>query len=177
MVEVVYFVAASVDGYIAGPTGDLDWLQPFQQGAEDYGYADFYASVDVRLEGSRTYEFELALPEWPAPDKPTIVFTQRDLRVAHDSVQLTREDVDTVMQRLEQQGMRRAWLVGGGELATAFRARGLITRYIISLVPVVLGAGIPLTAPLNRVDALHLTRSRTYPSGIVQLTYDLPTAP
>ncbi len=176
MVEVVYFVASSLDGYIAGPTGELDWLTPFQQGPDDYGYAEFYASVDVRLEGSRTYEFELELPEWPSPDKPTIVFTRRKLRVAHESVQLVPDDVDVVMHRLERQGVRRAWLVGGSELATAFRSRGLITRYIVSVIPVVLGAGIPLAAPLNRVDILQLAGSRTFPSGIVQLTYDVPVA-
>lgn len=81
MLEVVYYVAASLDGYIATDDGGVDWLAPFQSAKEDHGTGDLYSSVDALLMGSHTYEFALELGQWPSPDKPSWVFTRRDLRL------------------------------------------------------------------------------------------------
>jgi dihydrofolate reductase len=77
-----------------------------------------------------------------------------------------------VVAEMKARGLRRAWLVGGGKLAAAFRAERLITEHIVSIVPVLLGAGIPLFDGAVRVDELRLKSSRTYPNGIVQLRYE-----
>ncbi len=76
-----------------------------------------------------------------------------------------------MLAELKAGGHRRAWLVGGGKLATSFRAKGLITEYIVSLVPVVLGAGIPLFASRGLKENLTLAESKSYPNGLVQLRY------
>jgi dihydrofolate reductase len=81
MPQVVYYVASSLDGYIASADGSVEWLRPFQEQREDHGVTALHASVDALLLGSRTYEFALHLGQWPAPDKPSWVFTQRNLRV------------------------------------------------------------------------------------------------
>src|ERR1051325_10805951 len=89
--EVIYFVASSLDGYIATADGSVDWLIAFQARGEDDGAAELHASVDALLLGSHTYEFALKLGQWPAPDKPSWVFTERDLRVLHPTISLTSQ--------------------------------------------------------------------------------------
>jgi len=160
MTVVVYYVAASADGFIAPPDGSLAWLAPFEGQGEDYGYAEFYASVDAVLLGRRTYEQCLTFDEWPYASKPYWVFSRNN---GHSPRSVLRE--------LQARDLRRAWLVGGGELAGAFQAEGLISEYIISIIPVILGAGIPLFGSHRSAQALKLIESKTYPSGVAQLKY------
>lgn len=169
--DVTYYAACSLDGYIATVDGGVDWLDPYQGGGAGYGYADFYSSVDALLLGSRTYEVSLRFGEWQAPDKPSWVFTHRDLPVAHPSVTLTAEEPAVVVATLRDRGLKRAWLMGGGELAASFRTAGLITRYMIFLVPIVLGGGIPLFADNCERSPLSLIDAKPYSSGLVQLDY------
>jgi len=77
MVEIVYYAAASLDGFIATPDGGVDWLPPIEAGGEDYGYGDFYPSVDAILMGSATYENILRHAAWPYPDKRCWVFSKQ----------------------------------------------------------------------------------------------------
>jgi dihydrofolate reductase len=172
MFEVVYYVASSVDGYIATAEGSVDWLRPFQTQSEDHGVTELHASVDALLLGSHTYEFAPQLGQWPAPDKPSWVFTHRDLRVLHPSITLTRQSPAQVVALLASRGYRRAWLMGGGKLAASFHADQLISRYVISVFPVLLGSGIPVLAPhTSPLDTLRLVAATPFKSGIVQLTY------
>jgi dihydrofolate reductase len=160
-VEIIYYVAASLDGLIATPDGGIEWLRPYEGTSEDYGYAEFYASVQAVLLGRATYEKCLEFPEWPYAGKPYWV--------------LSRANGNTpasVVAEMKARGLRRAWLVGGGKLAAAFRAEGLITEHIVSVVPVILGAGIPLFDGPGPAQPLRLAGSRAYPSGIVQLRYE-----
>lgn len=170
-VEVIYYVASSMDGYIATPDGGVDWLTSFHCQGEDHGYAEFYASVDALLLGSDTYEVALAHGPWPSPDKPSWVFTRRKLSVVHPSVTLTSDDPSQVIASLAANGHGRAWLMGGGKLAASFRKRGLISHYRIFVVPLILGEGIPLFAPAAGPDALRLVDTTRYASGIVELGY------
>jgi dihydrofolate reductase len=89
MLEVIYYVASSLDGYIATADGGVDWLSRFHVADEDNGAGKVHASIDALLLGSHTYEFALKLGQWPSPDKPSWVFTKRDLRVLHPSITLT----------------------------------------------------------------------------------------
>jgi len=170
--EIVYYVACSVDGYIATQDGGVGWLAPFEAGEEDYGYQEFYSSIDALLIGSHTYEFALSQGSWMAADRSSWVFTRRSLPVAHPSITLTAEDPEQVVEEMKVRGLKRAWLLGGGELAASFRTRGLISRYMIAVVPTVLGQGIPLLAPASGADDLELIAMKSYSNGIVQLTYE-----
>ena len=173
MLEVVYSVASSLDGYIATTDGGVDWLSRFQASGEDHGAGELYASIDALLLGSHTYEFALKLGQWPSPDKPSWVFTKRALRVLHPSITLTSESPVEVVRHLGTRGFRRVWLMGGGQLAASFHAERLISRYIVSMFPVLLGSGIPFLAPHScSEDALRLVAAKPFKSGIVQLTYD-----
>ena len=129
--EIVYYVAASLDGFIATPEG-----------------------------GRASYERCLQFPEWPYAGKPYWVFSTA-----------TGNTPSKVVAEMKARGIRRAWLVGGGKLAAAFRAQGLISEHIVSVVPVLLGAGIPLFDGPGPEQSLRLAGSRSYASGIVQLRY------
>ena len=172
-VEVIYYVASSLDGYIATPDGGVDWLSRFRVAGEDHGAGKLEASVDALLLGSYTYEFALKLGQWPSPNKPSWVFTQRDLKVLHPSITLTSQSPREVLELLASRGRRRTWLMGGGKLAASFHEQGLISRCIISVFPVLLGSGIPLfAAHSSPPDALRLVKAKPFKSGIVQLTYN-----
>ena len=173
MAEVIYYVASSLDGYIATDDGSVDWLSRFHTAGEDHGAGDLEASVDALLLGSHTYEFALKLGQWPSPDKFSWVFTRRDLRILHPTITLTAQSPREVVELLASRGLRRAWLMGGGKLAASFHADQLISRYIISVFPVLLGSGIPLFAPHpSPPDALHFVGAKPFKSGIVQITYE-----
>ncbi len=173
MIDVVYYVASSLDGYIATADGRVDWLSRFHTPGEYHGAGELQASADALLLGSHTYKFAVNLGHWPSPEKVTWVFTRRDLPVLHPSITLTAQIPRKVINVLASRGLCRAWLMGGGKLASSFHAEQLISRYIISVFPVLLGAGIPLFAPHSSPpDELQFRTAKQFESGIVVLTYD-----
>src|SRR5207302_2191475 len=115
MPEVIYYVASSLDGYIATADGSVDWLSSFHRAGEDLGATEVAASVDALLLGSHTYEFALKLGHWPSPETPSWVFTKRNLRVLHPSITLTSKTPAEVAALLASRGFRRVWLMGGGK--------------------------------------------------------------
>ena len=171
MTEVIYYVAASLDGYIATPEGGVDWLSVAEQPGQDYGYAEFLASMDAMVMGSVTYEQVLTFGAWPYGDKPCWVLSGRPLAAVCPAVTVTSQTLRDLSFEWEERGMRRVWLVGGATLAAAFRAEELISEYVLTVVPVILGAGIPLFAARGPRESLALVESMSYESGVVQLTY------
>jgi dihydrofolate reductase len=165
--RVQHFVAASLDGFIAGPGGDVSW----RFGDEESGGAPVYERADTVLMGRRTYEAALSLRAWPHAGRRSVVFTRHgELAVASpDTVASSRTPAEVVAQlRTREGGM--LWLAGGSELVGAFFAAGLVDDLIVALHPVILGGGTPLVAAGTRKD-LALFSERRHPSGIVQLTY------
>src|SRR5437762_10558415 len=140
MPEVIYYVASSLDGYIATADGSVDWLSRFHSAGEDHGAAELEASVDALLLGSHTYEFALKLGQWPSPDKLSWVFTGRDLQVLHPSITLTAQTPREVIDLLASRGLHRARLMGGGKLPASFHAEQFISRYVIAVFPSLLGS-------------------------------------
>ena len=168
--QVVYYVAASLDGFIATTDGSVEWLEPFEGSGEDYGYADFLAGVDGLLLGSRTYEQSLTFGQWPYAAKPAWIFSHRPIG-AVQGVAVTDRTPAEVVAGAADRGLRRLWLVGGASLAASFRSAGLITEYVVSVMPVVLGGGIPLFAGPGPRERLRLLDTTRYGDGVVQLRY------
>ena len=132
--HIVYYVAASVDGFIGPPDGSLDWLSRFEGGAEDYGYAKFYGSLDSAFLGRKTDEQSLGFGKWRYEGKRCWVFSRQKLDTPPAGVTVTMDSPREVARDMQRERLRRAWLVGGGELAGAFRADGLIREYLISVI-------------------------------------------
>jgi dihydrofolate reductase len=171
MVRVIYYVASSIDGLIAPADGSRDWLSPFSDNGEDYGYADFYATVDALVVGARTYEQMLDFGEWPHHDRPVTVMSSRPIAAAVGGITISPLDPRAVVDELAAAGHRRIWLVGGGVLASSFAAAGLIDEYIVSYLPVLLGSGIGLLGGHGDVQALQLVASERFGDGVVQGHY------
>ena len=169
--EIVYYVACSLDGYIADRQGSVDWLNAIDDGEEDYGYEEFNQTLDGIVMGSRTYEFVLDHGEWVYPDHPSWVFTRRELPLAHPTVTLTKEDPTDLVASLASRGLSRIWLVGGGALAASFASERLITEFRIAVVPVLLGGGTRLLEGEFSAIGLELLGEKKYPNGMVHLDY------
>jgi dihydrofolate reductase len=177
MTRTQYYVAASIDGYIADGDGRLDWLFQFNdvEGVEGH-YKKFLAGVGALAMGARTYEFLLAEGQpWPYVGLPTWVFTHRGLPgLAGADIRCTAEDVAVVHAAMVRAAAgKHVWLVGGGELVAQFVARGLLDELHLCVVPVVLGGGAPLL-PVAVQGALALAEVTRFPRGLTELRYDLP---
>lgn len=171
MTQLIYYVAVSLDGFIAPPDGSVDWLAPYNAGGEDYGFGEFYKTVDALIEGSKTYEQALTFAEWPHPGKPCWVVTSRKFESKQPEVHFTSLTPAELIHHVSVHGHQRVWLVGGSQLAASFRAAGLITEYVLSIIPEFLGSGRPLFARGGAVETLKLVESKPYSSGLVQLRY------
>lgn len=174
--EISYFVAMSLDGFIAEADGGIDWLSMVAAGDEDYGYNAFYAGVEAIIMGRLTYEQALTFPEWPYEGKRTIVMSRGDKVKPSADIEISSETPAALAARLAAEGVKKAWMVGGGVLAGAFRQAGLIDDFVISIIPALLGAGIPLSPGGARLEPLQLLDVARFRSGLVQLHYKLPAA-
>ncbi|TYZ08855.1 dihydrofolate reductase [Hymenobacter lutimineralis] len=172
MRKVVFYIAASLDGYIASPDGSVDWL-PAPPPGEDYGYADFLATVDATLQGRTTYEQVLTFGEWPYPTLTNYVFSRQLAQSPVPSVQLVADDPVQYVTALKQHPGGTIWLIGGSSLAAPLLAAGLVDELMLFVVPQVLGAGIPLWQPGLRLQPTRLLHTRTWPDGMALLHYQL----
>lgn len=168
MVEVIYYVAASVDGFIATPDGGIEWLMPFENSGQDYGYKEFLASTDALIIGRRTFDQVLTFDTWPYSGKTTVVMTRRPVDSPPTGVIVSSDDPTAVVQKLVEGGAKRIWLIGGAELLRSFRAAGLVTEYQISTIPVFLGEGIPLFPVPGPAESARLVAHKAFPDGVLQ---------
>ena len=165
------FVGTSLDGFLARPNGDFDFLPA--GGGEEHGYTAFMATVDTIVIGRNTYDQVLTFGEWPYGNKPVIVLSTRpiDLPAAPGAVveRMTGSPPD-IVARLAARGAKHLY-VDGGITIQRFLQAGLIQRLVITRVPVLIGTGIPLFGALPRDMKLHHVATRQYRSGLVQSEY------
>jgi dihydrofolate reductase len=166
--RVKAFLAASLDGYIAGPGGDASWR--LDDG--DAGRRAILAGVDTVLVGRRTYEALLGAAAWPWPDRNVVVFTRNATYAVASpaTVAASRPPADVVASLRERAG-KDLLVAGGGELVRACLDAGLIDELVVALHPVLLGGEVPLAAPGARRTQLVLVAERRFPSGLVHLAY------
>jgi dihydrofolate reductase len=163
------FIATSLDGYIARLDGTFDFLSIVEQPGEDYGFADFFTSIDALVIGRNTYETALSFPEWPYAGKRCIVLTHRETPSLHGE-QFFAGAANGLVEQLGLTGAQRLY-VDGGAVIRDFLASNLIDDMTISIVPTLLGQGIPLFGAEVPEQRLKLESSLAYPSGLVQLRY------
>ena len=164
------FIATSLDGFIARLNDDLDWLPA--GGGEEHGYEAFMATVDALVIGRRSYEKVLSFDPWPYGEKPVFVLSSRPLAPAPAGAAVERMSGTPVeiVSQLAARGVRHIY-VDGGITIQRFLQAGLIQRLVITRIPVLLGAGIPLFGSLQRDIVLHHVGTRQYASGMVQSEY------
>jgi len=187
--RVQYYCAASLDGYIAGPGDELDWLLGYEPAERDEGaaadpmaeggsYERFYDGVGALVSGSVTYEWILEhLDEWPYAGKPYWVLSSRDLARppgAEAEVRVVEAAVAEIHDELAAAaGERNLWIVGGGPVASQYAEAGLLDEVLLTVVPVMLGEGKPLFERPPPGGPLRLTGTTALASGMVELRYEL----
>ena len=165
------FVGVSVDGFMARPNGDLDFLP--EGGGEPHGYAEFIASVDAIVLGRNSFEKVLTFQPWPYGDKRVVVLSSRpvDLSLAKGGkVEQMAGTPAEIVARLAASGAHHLYIDGGITIQRFLRA-GCIHRLIITRVPVLIGEGVPLFGSLPGDVRLEHVATRHYQSGLVQSEY------
>ena len=170
------FVAASLDDYIAREDGSVDWLA-HDAGGEDYGYDAFHAAVDVVVMGWNSFAQSAGYATWAHAEKRTIVLsrtrTADDIPAKlHDCVELHAGGIDALLHRLATERAKHLYIDGGRTVQSFLRA-GFVDDLIITRLPILLGAGIPLFASLERTIRLTHVTTKSYPTGVVQSHYRL----
>jgi len=171
--KVSVFIGTSVDGFIARPNGDLDFLPA--GGGEPHGYSEFMASVDALVIGRKTFETVLAFPEWPYGDKRVLVLSSRPLdfsTVRGGVVEQMSGAPAEIVAKLAARGVQHIY-VDGGITIQRFLCAGLVQRLVITRVPVLIGEGIPLFGALPRDLRLRHIVTQQYPSGLVKSEYEV----
>jgi dihydrofolate reductase len=175
-------MAASLDGFIARKDGSVDWLETadqFEDGdtmAPEF-VAEFLKTIDCYVMGSRTYEtaldFEAKGLGWSYSDKPTFVLTSRELPKMRDTVEFYSGDLARFVNERLRPAFRSIWFVGGGALSGECLRLGLADEVRYSIMPILIGGGIPFFERLDRDVALHLVELKAYTSGMVALRHEV----
>ena len=180
--RVTIHMAASLDGFVARNDGRVDWLETsdeFIGGATmEPGFVEaFLRTIDCYVMGSRTYETALGFEDkglgWSYGDKPTFVLTSRDLPRRRDTVEFYSGDLVQFVNERLRRAFQTIWFVGGGALSGDCLRLGLADEVRYSILPILIGNGIPFFERLDKDIALHLSEVKAYKSGIVALCYDV----
>jgi dihydrofolate reductase len=160
---------ASVDGYIARRDGSIDWLATVERDGEDYGYKRFMESVDTVVLGRNTYDAVLRAESWPFAKKRCVVMTHRPAAPRNGET-LFAGKPEVLLEQLTKTGASHVY-VDGGSAVRAFLAAGLLDHLTLSIVPIVLGSGIPLFTSEVPEGLLVLEESRAFSTGLMQVRY------
>ena len=170
MKKIRYGVAMSLDGYIAGPNGEADWIviEP------EFNFAELWAQFDTLLMGRRTYEAAIArLGESSMQGRKTVVVSRTLRREDYPRITIVSELDRNRIKTLRAESSKDIWLFGGAELFRQLLALKEVDTVEVSVIPVLLGAGVPLLSPPAQQAKLNLTSHKVYPSGRVHLVYDV----
>ena len=172
------YMATSVDGFIAKPDGDIEWLHLPEYLESDFNglqYEDFISTVDTLIMGRNTFEKILTFDSWPYEGTPVVVVTSRELTI-HEHLQgkVSAEsgDPEKLVSKLESEGSQHLY-IDGGKTIQRFLQAGLINEITITRIPILLGDGISLFNSFGVETSLRLIDATTTDNGFVQVRYEV----
>lgn len=168
--KISVYIAVSIDGYIARKDDSLDWLDRVGGFDEDYGFQKLLNSIDGLIIGRKTYEIASTVPD-PYPGKRVVVLSST-LSFVKPGMELYKGDLKELTEKLYREGLKHIW-VDGGSAISQFLSLQLIDEMTLSVIPIVLGSGIPLFHEMNKEIPCRLISSQPYRSGLVQLHYEI----
>ena len=170
--KVILYIAESLDGYIATDNDELGFLAVVRIPGEDYGYKEFTRTVDTVIMGRKTYDKVLSFGgDFPHKDKKCFVLSKTRTG-KDDHVEFYEGDIAELITMLRQTEGKDIYVDGGSGLVFELMKKNLIDRFVISIIPYLLGGGIPLFKADRPEQELKLTASKVFSSGLVQLTYE-----
>ena len=175
MRKITVYIATSADGFIARKDGAVDWLDR-PRTAGDYGMGAFFKSIDTILWGRKTYDMAVRFQKEgkDAPDTSGIknyAFSHKPPRKVARGFEFVKEPIKIFAKRLRSQKGKNIMMMGGGGIIASFLDAGEIDEFIIHVIPVFIGEGIPLVAPSRRTVPLKLLSSKKFSDGVVRLHY------
>ncbi|MCG8456115.1 MAG: dihydrofolate reductase family protein [Holophagales bacterium] len=177
-IEVSVFIATSLDGFIARKDGGLDWLDEANASVpegEDCGFREFMDSVDVLVMGRKTYEKVLSFGEWPYGSTRVVVLSRGSIAFPEkipDTVSHSSDPPRVLLERLSHEGIERVYLDGGMTIQ-GFLSEGLVDHLTVTVIPILLGEGIPLFGSIENDIPLAHQRTKVFDFGFVQSTYSV----
>jgi len=165
--KIILFIASSLDGYIAKNDGGVDWLPTNTPS----GYDEFYKSIDTVIMGKKTYDQILTFGPYPYDDKKSYVFTQNSDVNDDENIQFV-SDVEKLVKYIISNPGQDIWLVGGSKIISVFMNLGFVNEIILSVIPTVLGKGIPLFANIRKETKFEMIKTTGY-GALVELHYKI----
>jgi dihydrofolate reductase len=179
-------MAASLDGFIARKDGTVDWLETADEFADGQTLdpdtvGAFLKTIDCYVMGSRTYETALRFEKlgygWAYGDVHTVVLSRRELPRTRDTVELYSGELTALFHGRLRPAFRSIWVVGGAAVAGECLRLGLADEVRYSIIPILIGSGIPFFDRLDQDVGLHLAEVTAYRNGVVELRYDVRRGP
>lgn len=173
MRQVRYVVAMSLDGYIAGPKGEADWILM----DPDIDFNALFRQFDTIFMGRGTFEAMASTGNTGMPGMKTFVFSRTLRQSEHPAVTIVGEKPAETVAAIRAQPGKDIWLFGGGALFGSLAEAGLVDRVQVAVIPVLLGGGIPLLSSTAKRIQLKLNAQKVYGTGIVSLEYTIMKVP
>ena len=177
--KITIHMVSSLDGYIAKKDNSISWFETsdkYEKGVSGQDPEEFLKTIDCYIMGSRTYEHALELSKsygWAYGDTPTIVVSNRNLTSERQNIQFYSGDLDKLVNERLKPNYKNVWLVGGAKLAKDFIRLNLADEIRQSILPIMLGDGIPFFDQIGKEKALHLKDVTAYKNGMVELHYEI----
>ncbi|QPN89290.1 dihydrofolate reductase family protein [Proteus vulgaris] len=172
--NIVVYIATSLDGYIADKQGNIDWLTDIENPENsDFGFADFLNEIDAIVMGRTTFETIMSFDiDWPYT-QPVFVLSHTLKRLSTslpDNVEIMSGNVSEIIQRLNQNNYKRVY-IDGGKTVQGFIDEGFVDELIITKIPILLGCGVPLFIPNNnKIEFVHY-KTEIYRDSLVKSHY------
>jgi dihydrofolate reductase len=177
--KVTIHMVSSLDGIIAKKDNSVSWFESadsYENGVTDENAEEFMKTIDCFVMGSRTYEHALEFSKnfgWAYGDVPTIVVSHRTLPIDRKNIEIYSGDLDKLVNERLKPNYKNVWLVGGAMLAKDFIRLKLADEIRLSIIPIILGDGIPFFDHIGLEQPLHLKNITAYKNGMVELWYEI----
>jgi dihydrofolate reductase len=171
--KIIVYIATSADGYIARPDGNVDWLNR-PRTAGDYGMGEFLKNIDTVLWGRKTFapmESGKYGGSYGKKVKHYVFTTNPPEDFPNKKVEFVKEPINDFVGRLRSVDGKDIWMMGGAGIIGSFLDAGELDEFIIHVIPVFIGEGIPLIKPARREVPLKLMSTNSFPDGVVRLHY------
>ncbi|HSV11241.1 MAG TPA: dihydrofolate reductase family protein [Hanamia sp.] len=171
--KIILYIATSLDGYIAKPNDDLSFLKLVEKVGEDYGYAEFTATIDTIILGRKTYDWvlrEIGTSHYDNGDRNIYVITRTQKPAVGKTIFYTG-DLTELVQQLKAENGKNIYCDGGAEIVTELLKNDLIDEFIISVIPILVGNGTRLFKDGRPEQILELISTKQFDKGLTQLHY------